>query len=117
MTIKVNVTDDEANSLIVSAIEGGSNYWYMIQESDMSKTKYPAEAPMNGGHLMINDEVAAEGEAIDPVKIDKQRIHEALQIMADKYPKHFADIMDDNADQGTGDVLLQCAVFGKLIYG
>jgi len=37
--------------------------------------------------------------------------------MATKFPKHFLDVMQDNCDAETGDVFIQCCVFGDLIYG
>jgi hypothetical protein len=40
-----------------------------------------------------------------------------LQLMADKYPNHFADFMQENDDATTSDVFLQLSVFGELIFG
>lgn len=40
-----------------------------------------------------------------------------LRRMADKYPKHFDNFMQENEDAITGDVFLQCVVFGEVIYG
>ncbi len=45
------------------------------------------------------------------------KIKKGLTIMAKKYPKHFASILEENTDADTADVLLQCALFGELIYG
>jgi hypothetical protein len=37
--------------------------------------------------------------------------------MRDQYPRHYADLVEENDDAITGDVFLQLAVFGELIYG
>ena len=37
--------------------------------------------------------------------------------MRDQYPRHYADLMEEDDDLITGDVWLQLAVFGELIYG
>jgi hypothetical protein len=36
--------------------------------------------------------------------------------LATKYPRHFADLVNENTDAITADVLLQCCLFGELIY-
>ena len=44
-------------------------------------------------------------------------IEKGLETMRDKYPRHWADLVEENDDLITGDVFLQCAVFGELVYG
>jgi hypothetical protein len=44
-------------------------------------------------------------------------VRAGLQVLATKYPHHFADIVVDNSDCTTGDVLVQCALFGEIVYG
>jgi hypothetical protein len=40
-----------------------------------------------------------------------------LQVMAEKYPVHFNNFDSDNFDAETGDVFLQCSLFGEIVYG
>lgn len=37
--------------------------------------------------------------------------------MQEKYPQHWADIINESDDANTADVFLQCVVFGEVIYG
>jgi len=55
---------------------------------------------------------------------DKQRcfvgldeLKKGLQILADKYPHHMADLLHENDDILTADALFQCACMGELVYG
>jgi len=48
------------------------------------------------------------------LSIDKLR--EGLRTMVIRYPEHFADLIEENADATTGDVLVQCALLGEVIY-
>ncbi|HET9281226.1 MAG TPA: hypothetical protein VFR24_04625 [Candidatus Angelobacter sp.] len=41
---------------------------------------------------------------------------QGLEVLACYYPRHFADLVTENADTITADALLQCCVFGELIY-
>ena len=44
-------------------------------------------------------------------------VQKGLELMRDQYPRHYADLVEENDDLITGDVWLQLAVFGELIYG
>lgn len=37
--------------------------------------------------------------------------------MAEKFPDHFGDLMSENGDSITDDVLIQCIVLGDIVYG
>lgn len=43
-------------------------------------------------------------------------IEAGLLIMALDYAEHFTALIAGNSDADTGDVLIQCAAFGKLVY-
>lgn len=116
--VEIEITDDQLDNAIISALEGGSNYWYMIQRVvGRKKTEFLAQLPMAGGALYIDDENADEPRLKKPVRVSRQSIIKGARIMAQKFPSHFADLMNDDADAETGDVLLQCTVFGDAIYG
>jgi hypothetical protein len=70
--------------------------------------------PLNeGGSLGI---VSTE-PASDVFRLDLKSIGLGLDALASKYPRHFADLINENTDAITADVLLQCCLFGELIYG
>lgn len=43
-------------------------------------------------------------------------VRKGLEVMAEKYPKHFADIVDENDDATTADLLGQCIVYHTEVY-
>ena len=111
--------------LLCSAFEGGSNYWYMIHDEvkpsamvdrfDGARVYPPVDYPTNpGGALLI-------GSMLDPKdsskRLDLAAIQRGLQVMAEEYPRHFGNFMDEADDATTADVFLQCCLFGKLVYG
>lgn len=131
----------EVAELLSMALEGGSNYWYMIQKEtkpkswkffgnyNKSKTKYSYLFPFNGGSLMIDDEVSGDPELKKPVKLDLTAIKKGLIAwLADSmkedgdktrsaHPCHLVDFLVGDADKTTADVFLQFCIFGKVIYG
>jgi hypothetical protein len=69
--------------------------------------------PLNdGGSLGI---VSTEPSS-DVFRLDLKSIGRGLGDLATKYPRHFADLVNENTDAITAEVLLQCCLFGELIY-
>lgn len=52
--------------------------------------------------------------------VTRQKIADAIQIIATKYPHHLGNVLGGyehaQADMWTGDVLLQCAALGDIVY-
>jgi len=119
--IKLVVPDQRLQDLLTSAFEGGSNYWYQIdafnypegQTKESLKIEFPhVELPFKGGSLTIS----SGGDM--PVKtLDRAAIEKGLDVMAQKYPRDYADFLAENDDANTGDAFLQCCLYGELIFG
>ncbi len=119
----VTVSDKRIEDLLCDAFEGGSNYWYVIKKFNFppGQTKkslgitYPhIELPLKGGSLLIGE---VEGNPEYDKVLDRAAIERGLQLMAEKYPKHYADFMAENDDAITGDVFLQSALYGEVVFG
>ena len=128
VNVKVPITKQRISDLLCCAFEGGSNYWYLIDEfikppvlewqNDPEQVYQHLDYPLNaGGALIISDK-----EDDEPVKskktyrLDLDSITKGIQVMAEKYPRHFADMVSEDFDATTGDVFLQCCLFGEVIY-
>jgi len=114
--------------MLCCAFEGGSDYWAEIKEQRKPEEfvfRYMADVlgdkptsytdyPLNrGGFLMVGD---IEGDMPDAL-LDMGTIRLGLQLMADKYPNHWHDFINDNEDATTSDVFLQCCLYGEVIFG
>jgi hypothetical protein len=130
---EVEVSPQTISDTLCSAFEGGSNYWYRIEKMHPPKNfkNTPREDdrrfkhlsyPINeGGFLtisnaMLGDELQDDAERLTKV-LNIESIQKGLQVMAEKYPRHFNDMIQDSGDAITGDVFLQCCLFGEIIYG
>lgn len=120
-TVTRTITDEQVKDALISAIEYGSGYWMMITETVCPDEDHTLETIplLEGGAWLVQDrEENGKRELDEPVRVDAEAIGKGLQIMADKYPKTFADqFMDGDFDADTADVFMQCVVFGKVIYG
>lgn len=102
ITVSQEIPLERVYNLLVSALEGGSNYWYMIQRVEWPKAPYTftdkiwskerekkpdyinqCEVPFNeGGALLIDDSQADEPELKKPVRLDLERITLGLKAWA-----------------------------------
>jgi hypothetical protein len=132
MQVTLKIDDEKIASALISAFEGGSNYWYQIESvrkprGEQALWKYREDSgrvyphidyPMNPtGHLIIS---SLEEPEKGKFKLTRRRIEQGLQKLAESkdYGHHFRDLAsDDGGDQVTGDVLLQFCLFGDVIYG
>jgi hypothetical protein len=48
-------------------------------------------------------------------RLDLESIAAGLEVLANHYPRHFADLINENADHLTADALAQCCLFGEII--
>jgi hypothetical protein len=128
VTVKVKIDVKEICNLVVSAFEGGSNYWLKSVVMKNEEAQKQFESPWYGDEKFWRPEnphcvVIAEFENFDkgPELITKELVWDdftkGLQKMARKAPQHFCDVMDENADANTGDTYIQMVIFGKVIYG
>ena len=120
--VPIKITKDRIENLLISAFEGGSNYWYVILEKigeiDASIYEHPF---IEGGGLIIGDVEADDPyddeAAFPPTTLNREALQRGMVIMAKKYPKHFADFIAENDDAWTGDAYLQCCLLGELVFG
>ena len=71
-----------------------------------------AEVLLNGGFLLIED-VEKEKE----YKVSLKDVEKGLKTLIFNYPRNYANIMTEEGDFYDYDALLQCVVFGDVIYG
>jgi len=99
--------------LMICAFEGGSNYWYQIE----SNTHGSYLNALFGKGLQISNALIGGDDEPRSHWLNIEMMKDGAKIMQDKYPRHYKNAMNDNADADTGDVFLQCALFGEVIYG
>jgi hypothetical protein len=122
--VTIEVSDARLAEVLCSAYEGGSTYW--AKQKDGKASPFRFSEVSRGGRVLGPLELVpdfsvtiTDSEADPPAEhvLTPTKLRAGLQVMAEKYPKHFADVMTEDGDATTGDVLLQCALFGKLVYG
>lgn len=140
------ITKDQIIDVFVTAIEGGSNYWYyildvpkevtyMVKQEDVAFSEACGKHVLNGGELTIYDveEVGEMADADDgdyPVDyqystnkpeplgtVTMDSLLDAINIMKKDYPQHYEAIIMDEYDADDADVFFQIATMGEVVYG
>jgi len=128
--VKTSVEYSKATDLIVGAFEGGSNYWIKSIDWGSLKTRHK-ESPWKEQKLEetyskvmswccihgIDFWVQVEDDDLELNNITPARIERGVQTMANSYPRHLNDMMRDNDDATTSDVLLQCILYNEIVFG
>jgi len=97
---------------VVSGLQGGIQYWARVTSVWM-----PARAA-SAGDFETDLKLVCDLIELDTGERIKLREQWAagLRLMAEKYPRKFAEVVDGTGDATTGDVLIQLAAFGELRY-
>jgi hypothetical protein len=137
LTIKDFTTNHEHLTDLLSVATYG-NAWPVVKafKSDAEKGLFNdcecredkwAEGLLHGKGIMVYDcyDENIDEDADDFTQFPESAKHHitiknvkrGLELMRDQYPHHYADLVEEQDDLITGDVWLQLAVFGELIYG
>lgn len=115
------LTPKQVWSLMVSAFEGGSNYWIEQVEPIKGETD-PNDNVVWWGHECFWADPDFEVDIIvweedEHATLTPAKILEGQQKMLNEHPRHWADIINENDDAETADVFLQLCLFGEVVYG
>jgi len=82
-------------NLLCAAIEGGSNYWYMINDHNRKEVgaKYIHETPFQKEGFIMIECPAGEGYRVDIASLDY-----GWNIFKENHPHHYDDALNENED-------------------
>ncbi|CAH1690124.1 conserved hypothetical protein [Hyphomicrobiales bacterium] len=127
LSISIPVSMSKIHNTLISGFEGGANYW--LREDDLVEGfRKPDSKLVWYGHeevfrqpfkakLRFDDPKKDEGNGAAVREITNKDLQRGLELMATKAPQHFSDMVTDQGDSTTGDVLLQMIVLGDIVYG
>jgi len=124
MDITTNIPDTLIAGLLCAAFEGGVGYWCTITgytEPEVPRSVWGEDRiyrhvdyPLTGGAVLC--EVTDEDEP-ERLVLDREAVERGLRLMAEKAPRHWGDFLAENYDADTGDVFVQLALLGEIVYG
>ena len=122
----IQITHNDIAGLLCTALEGGSGYWaraelaYTPTDADMKDSETYGDWAGFAFYMVNHPDfkfTINDLEEEESYTLTLETLKKGLKVMATKYSRHFDDFINENDDADTGDVFLQCAVFGDVIYG
>lgn len=125
-----NISREVLENIFVTAIEGGSNYWYYLSNNAVKLIRkavpkdeepYLAIAILKAvlDHNVSVPISDAEDEELEVIGyLSKETMNERLQKLADSddsWALH--NELNDNMDASSSDVVFQYLVMGEVVYG
>ena len=119
VNIDIELSDEEIDDILVTAFEGGINYWAYKAEpkdGDFKGASYASDALSKGATILIYD-----NESDDVYELTKEKFLKGLGNALVKYG-HLFKMDGDKLDLGYidaagADIIVQTALFGEAIYG
>ena len=119
ISVPITVSEQMLSNLLISALEGGSNYW--IRELSLfdryaKRTRRLTDNPVrNLQSIMVLADDDGTWYRVDMPP--HPCLEKGLKIMAANHTNHFTNLINDDDDAETGDVFIQCCIFGEVLYG
>lgn len=127
--VELPLPGDYIANVICSGIESGINYW--CSEVEFSQVPFPGidelmqryhQPLVEKGFIRIRERNDQRNSGRGPNGwhvLDRAALIRGVKTIVEKYPHHAGAVLGDQSKQDatTGDVLIQCAIFGEIFYG
>lgn len=117
--IRVELTHQDIDDIMVAALEGGINYWCdeAAVEGGEYLGKYASDQISRGGTLLLHD---TDEDAYR--KLDLEKFLKGFKLWLENGGDEYGAIEDGkvdccNIDADCADAIIQYALFGEVIYG
>lgn len=117
--IRVELTQENIDDIMVAALEGGITYWCSEASPEGGELleEYPSEQISRGGALLLYD---FEEEAYH--RLDLEKFLKGFKLWVENGGDEYGAIEDGkvdccNIDADCADAIIQYALFGEVIYG
>lgn len=117
-TVTSEVTPERMQDLLCCGLESGDYGDFNIAGYEApaltAEFLHLATPLSEHGALLMRDKY---GDSDKLHRLDRAALQRGLDVMASKYPRLFADFLQENEDVITGTAFLQCCLLGEIVYG
>ena len=117
--IRVELTQQDIDDIMVAALEGGINYWCdeAAVEGGEYLGKYASDQISRGGTLLLHD---TDEDAYR--KLDLEKFLKGFKLWLENGGDQYGAVQGHevdccNIDAGCSDEIVQYALFGEVVYG
>ena len=125
VTVEHQLSVDDLNNIAITAIEGGSNYWALVEAVDRNEgeIEFFAEEVVHGKGLWVYDTelVEDEDDLTEENKLglfDYEALVRGIQLLNERgWQEVMERIVDEQYDADDTDTVMQLGVLGDVVYG
>lgn len=116
MRVEIEVANDVIEGALYGAFDsGGILYWGYAADHASPTDTFWCLAPLHDGWIRV--QLSEPDTRYTPQRLDAFALRRGLQLMAERSPKLFGQLVCGDYDANLGDVLVQYAVFGEVVFG
>ena len=117
--VKVVLTQEDIDDIMVGALEGGINYW--CQEAEVAGDylgEYASDQISRGGKLILHD-----AESNDKWELDLEKFLNGVKLWVQNGDDAYEAVQKDGTvdtcqiDAEMADLIVQYALFGEVVFG
>jgi hypothetical protein len=112
ITIMHKISEEQITDMLITAFEGGSNYWCLADSYQPSKW---GEQIKNGRMKVKVYDREDEDDLLGT--ITEQSIRKAIPLMMEDYPDAYNRWMTEDYDALDADIFLQLVTMGEVVFG
>jgi len=111
--VKIEINEQDINDLMTTAFEGGINYWCNKVEiiSNPNNKNFASESIAYGGELKLYTDEGAE------FTLTRKQIVKGIDKAMEHFDYYSFDKFMNEHDATTADVVVQFALFDKIVFG
>jgi hypothetical protein len=116
------------DNVIITALEGGSNYWYQLFTDDYRDQMVPRTEKRPAFSERISESLYLKSDFKLPVydvespddllgTVTQQSMFKAFELVEKQYPEVYERIMGEGSDASDADIVFQLATMEKVVFG
>jgi len=127
LKVTLDMTYEALESVFITALEGGSNYWYWLSDNSISRIREKVsveedycistsimKAVLRGAAVPIFDR---EDETNRLALLTEEWMISGLEKCAKEKPNLICDMLSENYDADTADQVFQYIVLHEIVFG
>lgn len=116
--IKLSITEDHIENLLVTAFEGSINYWARIDTSTLLWKQKPSDIPISiwAAELILRGQAIKIYDVVDPDTSAYLTLNGIKNGLAKELQAHPENIEPENWDADFADNVIQFALWNDIIY-
>lgn len=115
VTVPHEIPDDAVFDLLVCALEGGSNYWYVILDDPAPKDVFHTILTGKGVTVGLLEGGDVNGQT--KWLLNRHAVRLGLKMWAFEDEEGFKRFLNEDYDALDADAFLQYTLFGEIVFG